>query len=55
MTTIIMVSATSRLPAITAMLAGRNVVIAPSAKIQALGLIHWNAAAWTRLSGRLTS
>jgi hypothetical protein len=32
-----------------------EVVIAPSAKIHAFGLIHWNAAAWSRPSGRATS
>src|SRR5919198_2587016 len=54
MTTII-VTATRSPPARVANSAGRNVVMAPSAKIQAFGLISWNAAAWSRPRGRPTT
>ena len=49
--TTITIAATSRLPVRAGSQGGRNVEMAPSAKIHALGLIAWNAAAWRSPSG----
>ena len=46
------VRATTAVPTSGDSSAGRNVVTAPSAKIQAFGLTTWNAAAEARLIGR---
>src|SRR6185503_10451953 len=54
MTTIIVIA--TRAPPTSAGLSGdRKVVMAPSAKIQAFGLMAWNAAAWRTDIGRATA
>src|SRR5262249_49653917 len=50
MTAAIVVAMASE-PATAGSAAGRNVVTAPSAKVQAFGLMSWNVAACQRLNG----